>query len=72
MVAQASGTGVCGRRRQLLDETGPRGAHVDYDARDRGNTDRQNQPVKLTEADVTYVTVELSGEQGRPVPVRGV
>lgn len=34
-------------------------------------TDRQNRPVKLTEAEVTYVTVELDGEKGRPVLVKG-
>ncbi len=34
-------------------------------------TDRNDQVVMLTEADVTYVAVELSDAQRRPVPLRG-
>jgi acyl-CoA thioesterase YciA len=32
--------------------------------------DRQGEAVQLTEAEVTYVAVELTGEQRRPVVVR--
>ena len=32
--------------------------------------DRNGQPVKLTEAEVTYVAVELLDEARRPVPIR--
>jgi acyl-CoA thioesterase YciA len=39
--------------------------HVDVEA------DRDGQPVKLTEAEVVYVAVEVIGEQRRPVPIRG-
>lgn len=39
--------------------------HVDVEA------DRDGQPVKLTEADVVYVAVELLGGTRRPVPIRG-
>lgn len=39
--------------------------HVEVEA------DRNGQPVKLTEAEVVYVTVEAIGEQRLPVPVRG-
>ncbi len=39
--------------------------HVDVEA------DRRGEPVHLTEAEVTYVTVDLTGGQRRPVPVRG-
>ncbi len=34
-------------------------------------TDREDRPVTLTEADVTFVTVELTDGQRRPVPVKG-
>lgn len=33
--------------------------------------DRQGETVRLTEADVTYVAVDLTTEQRRPVPIRG-
>ena len=39
--------------------------HVDVEA------DRQGEAVHLTEAKVTYVAVDLSGGQRRPVPIRG-
>lgn len=39
--------------------------HVDVEA------DRQGETVHLTEAKVTYVAVDLSGGQRRPVPIRG-
>jgi acyl-CoA thioesterase YciA len=39
--------------------------HVDVEA------DRRGDSVHLTEAEVTYVAVDLSGGQRRPVPVRG-
>ncbi|GIW81700.1 MAG: acyl-CoA thioesterase [Gemmatales bacterium] len=32
--------------------------------------ERAGQAVRLTEAQVTYVAVELAGEQRRPVPIR--
>lgn len=34
-------------------------------------TDRPSGTFKLTQADVTYVAVELQGERRRPVPIRG-
>ena len=34
-------------------------------------TDRQGKPVQLTEAEVTYVAVDLTGGSRRPVPIRG-
>jgi acyl-CoA thioesterase YciA len=34
-------------------------------------TERERQTVKLTEADVTYVAVELEADDRRPVPIRG-
>ena len=34
-------------------------------------TDRDDEPVKLTEAEVTYVAVELQDGQRRPVAIRG-
>ena len=34
-------------------------------------TDRGDGPVQLTEADVTYVAVEMDEEGRRPVPIRG-
>ena len=34
-------------------------------------TDRDGRPVTLTEADVTFVAVELTDGQRRPVPVKG-
>ena len=34
-------------------------------------TDRDDRPVMLTEADVTFVTVELNNGKRRPVPVKG-
>ena len=40
--------------------------HVDVEA------DRMGDVVRLTEAEVTYVAVDLSGAQRRPVPIRGV
>jgi acyl-CoA thioesterase YciA len=40
--------------------------HVDVEA------DRMGDVVHLTEAEVTYVAVDLSGPQRRPVPIRGV
>ncbi|HQU45381.1 MAG: hypothetical protein B7Z73_08735 [Planctomycetia bacterium 21-64-5] len=39
--------------------------HVEVEA------DRDGRPVKLTEAEVTYVAVEALGDQRRPVPIRG-
>ncbi len=33
--------------------------------------DRKGEAVELTEAEVTYVAVELTGEQRRPVVIRG-
>ena len=39
--------------------------HVDVEA------DRSGEAVHLTEAEVTYVTVDLTGGQRRPVSVRG-
>ena len=33
--------------------------------------DRDDEPVKLTEAEVTYVAVELQDGKRRPVPIRG-
>ena len=40
--------------------------HVDVEAERRGEV------VQLTEAEVTYVAVDLSDGQRRPVPIRGV
>ncbi len=40
--------------------------HVDVEA------DRRGEVVHLTEAEVTYVAVDLSGGQRRPVPIRGL
>jgi acyl-CoA thioesterase YciA len=34
--------------------------------------DRDGEPLKLTEAEVTYVAVEFDGRQRRPTPIRGV
>jgi acyl-CoA thioesterase YciA len=34
-------------------------------------TERERQTVKLTEAEVTYVSVELAAGDRRPVPIRG-
>lgn len=34
-------------------------------------TDREGRPVKLTEAEVTYVTVRLGEGRREPVPIRG-
>jgi acyl-CoA thioesterase YciA len=34
-------------------------------------TDRQGESVQLTEAEVTYVAVDLTGGDRRPVPIRG-
>jgi len=39
--------------------------HVDVEA------DRQGEVLHLTEADVTYVAVDLAGTQRRAVPIRG-
>lgn len=39
--------------------------HVDVEA------DRRGEVTHLTEAEVTYVTVDLTGGQRRPVPIRG-
>src|SRR5437762_401912 len=39
--------------------------HVDVE------TERERQTVKLTEAEVTYVAVDLAGSDRRPVPIRG-
>ncbi|MGH7134128.1 MAG: acyl-CoA thioesterase, partial [Pirellulales bacterium] len=39
--------------------------HVEVEA------DRDGRPVKLTEAEVVYVTVEAIGDERRPVPLRG-
>jgi len=33
--------------------------------------DRQGEPVRLTEAEVTYVAVNLNEEGRPPVPIRG-
>lgn len=33
--------------------------------------DRQGQPMRLTEAEVTYVAVDLTDGDRRPVPIRG-
>jgi acyl-CoA thioesterase YciA len=40
--------------------------HVDVEA------DRHGESAHLTEAEVTYVAVDLTGGQRRPVPIRGV
>lgn len=40
--------------------------HVDVEA------DRRGQILHLTDAEVTYVAVDLVGDQRRPVPIRGV
>jgi len=34
-------------------------------------TEREEETVKLTEAEVTYVAVKLDGEGRKPVPIRG-
>jgi acyl-CoA thioesterase YciA len=39
--------------------------HVDVEA------DRHGEAAHLTEAEVTYVAVDLAGGQRRPVPIRG-
>lgn len=39
--------------------------HVDVEA------DRRGEVVHLTEAEVSYVAVDMTGEQRRPVPIRG-
>ena len=39
--------------------------HVDVEAERRGEV------VQLTEAEVTYVAVDLTGDERRPVPIRG-
>jgi acyl-CoA thioesterase YciA len=39
--------------------------HVNVEA------DRRGETIQLTEAEVTYVTVQLSGDERRPVPIRG-
>ena len=39
--------------------------HVEVEA------DRQGEIIPLTEAEVTYVAVDLTGGQRRPVPIRG-
>ena len=39
--------------------------HVDVEA------DRRGEVVDLTEAEVTYVAIDLTGAQRRPVPIRG-
>ena len=39
--------------------------HVDVE------TERRGEAVKLTEAEVTYVTVDLTSDVRRPVPIRG-
>lgn len=39
--------------------------HVDVEA------DRRGEVVHLTEAEVTYVAVDMTGEERRPVPIRG-
>lgn len=39
--------------------------HVDVES------DRRGQTVRLTEAEVTYVAVDLAGGRRRPVPIRG-
>jgi acyl-CoA thioesterase YciA len=33
--------------------------------------DRRGEVVHLTEAEVTYVAVDMTGEERRPVPIRG-
>ena len=33
--------------------------------------DREGDPLKLTEAEVTYVAVEFDGRRRRPAPIRG-
>jgi len=33
--------------------------------------DRHGEPAHLTEAEVTYVAVDLTGGQRRPAPIRG-
>ena len=33
--------------------------------------DRQGEPAQLTEAEVTYVAVDVNGADRRPVPIRG-
>ena len=40
--------------------------HVDVEA------DRSGTPHQLTEAEVSYVAVELVGDERRPVPIRGI
>jgi acyl-CoA thioesterase YciA len=39
--------------------------HVDVEA------DRRGEVVHLTEAEVTYVAVDMTGDERRPVPIRG-
>jgi acyl-CoA thioesterase YciA len=39
--------------------------HVDVEA------DRRGEILHLTEAEVTYVAVDMTGEERRPVPIRG-
>jgi acyl-CoA thioesterase YciA len=39
--------------------------HVDVEA------DRRGETVHLTEAEVTYVAVDVTGGDRRPVPIRG-
>ena len=39
--------------------------HVDVEA------DRRGEAVQLTEAEVTYVAVDMTGDERRPVPIRG-
>ena len=39
--------------------------HVDVEA------DRRGEVVQLTEAEVTYVAVDLTGDERHPVPIRG-
>lgn len=39
--------------------------HVDVEA------DRRGQTIHLTEAEVTYVAVDMVGDERRPVPIRG-
>jgi hypothetical protein len=34
-------------------------------------SDRKGEAVQLTEAEVTYVAVDLTGGDRRPVPIRG-
>jgi acyl-CoA thioesterase YciA len=33
--------------------------------------DRQGEAIQLTEAEVTYVAIDMTGEDRRPVPIRG-